>query len=317
MIHDDARSAALASVLSLLRTEGYHFITPTPATHARVIARASKTSARNMQDVFGWNLPFERALISDFLFSMLSEAGALEEVNGVLKSKLRVSSLGDDLFLHSAFPTTQPNAVFFGPDSYRFASFITAELPRLGAINRLADIGSGTGVGSIAALHATPDIAHVVTTDINQAALDLERVNTIEACTWGPLEPGSWDARLTSGLDGVDGSFDCIIANPPYIADRARRAYRDGGGMHGGELSLKWTQLAADRLKQGGAFLLYTGSAIVDGEDLLQAKLLNALKGFDVTYEEIDPDVFGEELEREDYADVDRIAVVGLVAVKR
>ena len=39
--------------------------------------------------------------------------------------------------------------------------------------------------------------------------------------------------------------------------------------------------------------------------------------GFDVSYGEIDPDVFGEELEREDYADVDRIAVVGLVAVKR
>ena len=67
----------------------------------------------------------------------------------------------------------------------------------------------------------------------------------------------------------------------------------------------------------GGAFLLYTGSAIVDGEDRLKGALLETLRGFDVRYREIDPDVFGEELEREDYADVERIAVVGVVAVKR
>jgi hypothetical protein len=34
-------------------------------------------------------------------------------------------------------------------------------------------------------------------------------------------------------------------------------------------------------------------------------------------YEEIDPDVFGEELERPAYAHVDRIAAVGLTVIKR
>ena len=67
----------------------------------------------------------------------------------------------------------------------------------------------------------------------------------------------------------------------------------------------------------GGAFVLYTGSAIVGGEDALKAALLESLAGFDVLYGELDPDVFGEEPEREDYADVERIAVVGVVAVKR
>ncbi|MEQ1492980.1 MAG: hypothetical protein ABL932_20750, partial [Terricaulis sp.] len=74
---------------------------------------------------------------------------------------------------------------------------------------------------------------------------------------------------------------------------------------------------AAARLQSGGAFLLYTGSAIVNGEDKLKAALFKALDDFDVSYRELDPDVFGEELEREDYADVDLIAVVGLVAIKR
>ena len=87
--------------------------------------------------------------------------------------------------------------------------------------------------------------------------------------------------------------------------------------MHGAALSLDWARQAAVRLQRGGAFLLYTGSAIVDGEDRFKAALLETLGDFDVSYRELDPDVFGEELEREDYADVERIAVVGAVAVKR
>jgi hypothetical protein len=35
------------------------------------------------------------------------------------------------------------------------------------------------------------------------------------------------------------------------------------------------------------------------------------------SYEEIDPDVFGEELDRSAYAEADRIAVVGLTAIKQ
>ena len=64
----------------------------------------------------------------------------------------------------------------------------------------------------------------------------------------------------------------------------------------------------------GGRLLLYTGSAIVDGVDsfaaLAQQELLQS--GFVYTYAEIDPDVFGEELESGVYASADRIAAVML-----
>jgi release factor glutamine methyltransferase len=72
-----------------------------------------------------------------------------------------------------------------------------------------------------------------------------------------------------------------------------------------------------ERLPSGGAFLLYTGSAIVNGEDRLKGVLHETLREFDVTHREIDPDVFSEELEREDYAEVERIAAIGCVAIKR
>src|SRR5262249_7318934 len=156
-----------------------------------------------------------------------------------------VSSLGDDLFLHTAFPTTQQDAVFFGPDSYRFARFIAAQLPRLGAISTLVDVGCGTGVGAVAALHAAGGVGRLVLTDINRSALDLAKVNVSEACAWNGWSPGAIDMQLASGLDAVNGAVDCIIANPPYIADDARRAYRDGGAMHGAALSLEWAKQAA------------------------------------------------------------------------
>jgi len=64
--------------------------------------------------------------------------------------------------------------------------------------------------------------------------------------------------------------------------------------------------------------VLYTGTPIVGGIDALFDLIepLLQLHCFQFVYEEIDPDVFGEELEKKAYASVDRIAAVGLVAVK-
>jgi hypothetical protein len=55
---------------------------------------------------------------------------------------------------------------------------------------------------------------------------------------------------------------------------------------------------------------------VVDGEHVLWRKLAPLLEGARLEYVELDPDVFGEELERPAYASVERIAVVGLDAVK-
>ncbi|MCR5872899.1 hypothetical protein LRS10_01015 [Phenylobacterium sp. J426] len=72
-------------------------------------------------------------------------------------------------------------------------------------------------------------------------------------------------------------------------------------------------------LEPGGRLLLYTGSAILDGgRDELREGLaeLAAAEGAELDYRETDPDVFGEDLERDVYADVERIAVVTAVIRK-
>jgi hypothetical protein len=102
------------------------------------------------------------------------------------------------------------------------------------------------------------------------------------------------------------------------MMDDDARAYRHGGDMHGARLSLDWTLEAAERLVPGGRMLLYTGVAIVDGRDHFREALTRELKGLGCVflYEEIDPDVFGEELDEPQYRDVERIAAVGAVITK-
>ncbi|WP_294058995.1 hypothetical protein [Sphingomonas sp.] len=61
--------------------------------------------------------------------------------------------------------------------------------------------------------------------------------------------------------------------------------------------------------------ILYTGSAVVRSEDRLGAALawLAQEQAVSLAYRELDPDVFGEELERPAYAEADRIAVVAAI----
>jgi hypothetical protein len=86
----------------------------------------------------------------------------------------------------------------------------------------------------------------------------------------------------------------------------------------GSGLSLRIAQTAKDRLSPGGTLLLYTGSPIVSGVDRLLEAIEEDFAGGDLrwSYEEIDPDVFGEELETAAYGHVDRIAAVVLTARK-
>ena len=301
--------AALLGLLRELRAAGYHFVTPSPETHRRVIARKENASA-SLRDAFGWSLPFDLAILSPELRISLVDAGVVVPAGALWRSRVRVSSLGDRLILHSAYPTVERESVFFGPDSYRFAAFLRTELPRAGSVRRLVDVGCGAGAGAIVAAAYTPG-ARLTLTDINPTALRFARVNTQDAGIEIELLEGS-------GLKPVRGTIDLCIANPPFMADAGHRAYRDGGGMRGAALSIDWALEAAERIKPGGRILLYSGSAIVAGRDRLGETLAERLPAFGCTlrYEEIDPDIFGEQLDQTGYDEVERIAAVGAVITK-
>jgi methylase of polypeptide subunit release factors len=299
---------ALLSLGKVLQDEGYQFTTVTPLSHRRVLARQRASHA--LQDVFGWSRPFRRRDVPDMVWRYLDEAGALRTAGDQLRSTVRFSTLDGQIFVHSAFPTDEADAVFFGPDTYRFARLVRQTLQTIGHCDgplRLLDVGAGSGAGGLNAASVLPGQMHVVLGDINRQALRYCRINAA-------LNAVSTVECVESDLfEDVTGSFDLIIANPPYLVDARARTYRHGGGQFGEGLSLRIATEGVGRLAPGGRLILYTGTAIVAGVDHLQAALQAMLadRSVRLSYEEIDPDVFGEELEHAPYDRADRIAVVG------
>ncbi|MEO7494929.1 MAG: class I SAM-dependent methyltransferase, partial [Massilia sp.] len=223
---------ALVAVGRALDSAGYRFTTVTPATHQRVLARDPAAMAADLRDILGWSRPFATATLAPRLFALMREAGVLARAETGWRATVRAATLGDGVYFHSAYPTSDEDAVFFGPDTYRFMAAVERALIMLAAPpRRVADIGCGAGPAAIGIARRYPD-AEVFALDINEAALILTRLNAQVA------QVGNVAVQRSDLLDGVDGDFDLIVSNPPYLLDPARRAYRHGGGRHGAGLSV-------------------------------------------------------------------------------
>lgn len=333
---DDGRRldpAALVQLGQALKAAGYHFTTVTPATHARVVARDPGAAANCLRGVFGWSRPYTRsasaaasataaAAVPEYIAGMMARSGiALPAPDGEadsarLRSALRCSTLDGQLYFHSAYPTSDTGSVFFGPDTYRYIRALRSEVAlRDGAgappPGRIADLCCGAGPAAITLAKRYPQ-ADVLAIDINRDALELTQVNAELAGTRNVY------AVISDLLGAIEGGFDLITANPPYLLDAAQRSYRHGGGELGEGLALRIVETALQRLNPGGALMLYTGAAIVDGADVLLRRAAPLLDAAACTwrYEEIDPDVFGEELALPAYAGAERLAAVWLTVIK-
>lgn len=307
-----SKQAALIRLLNTLKNQGYQFITITPASHERVNSRPANQWAKNTRDIFGWNRAFRRNAISDDLFEILESAELISPFWDGWRSRVRVSSMEGHLFVHSAFPTVENDAIFFGPDTYRFVKSIKEYLKcHKAPIARVADIGCGCGAGAIFVGLKIPD-AEILALDINDKAICATAINAKVA---GAENVTHMHSDI---LKGTKGNFDLIIANPPYMIDTAHRTYLDGGGPLGWEVSLTIVDEAVQRLQSQGTLLLYTGVAIVEGKDLFIEEINKRVDKtqFKISYIELDPDVFGEELQRDYYWDVDRIACMLLTITR-
>ena len=177
---------------------------------------------------------------------------------------------------------------------------------------RAVDIGCGGGAAAITIAHKFPH-AEVIGTDVNEKALALSAVNGRLART------GNLALRRSDLFDGLEGDFDLIVSNPPYILDEDERPYRHGGGERGAEISRRIVEEGLERLRPGGSLMLYTGVALSGPDDHFLDSvrpLLERVCG-NWHYEELDPDIFGGQLGEPGYEEVERIAAVWLHAVKR
>ena len=309
----DAKSLALTVLGKTLQLRGYRFVAVTPATHYRVLDRPPL--ATTLESIFGWNRPFEREALDPEIFDLLKDAEVLEIKSGQYKSGVRFATVDDLIFAHSAFPTADQDAVFFGPDTYRFIRLLRATLPNgvpTGSL-RLIDIGSGSGAGGIVAGRVLGRHTELVLGDVNRKALAFSAINAVVN------DVAAAKIVFSDVLAGIEGPADVIVANPPYLVDDDRRLYRHGGGELGISLAVQIAADSLDRLYPGGRLILYSGTPIIGGTDPLFEALQPVLKlnASHFSYGEIDPDVFGEELDRQAYANADQIAAIGLTATKR
>jgi release factor glutamine methyltransferase len=142
---------------------------------------------------------------------------------------------------------------------------------------RVADACTGSGNLAIALAHELPQAA-IVATDISEAALDVARRNAQRHAVADRIR-----FVHTNVLHGVDGPFDLIVGNPPYVRQGDRPALqpevRDHepsvalfGGTIGTELVATIVEHGAARLKPGGYLLFEFGC----GQDVAVEELIAA-----------------------------------------
>ena len=115
--------------------------------------------------------------------------------------------LGQREFYGRPFQLT-PDVLDPRPDT---ETLIDAALPLLASGARLRDLGTGSGAIAVTLLAERGDVTGVAT-DLSPQALEVARRNAAALGVLSRLDlvAGSW-------FDAVDGRFDLVVSNPPYI----------------------------------------------------------------------------------------------------
>jgi len=140
----------------------------------------------------------------------------------------------------------------------------------------VADICTGCGCVAVAIAHERP-AATVVATDISREALEVARRNAIRHGVGDRITFCYGDL-----LQGIEHRVDAIVANPPYVVDRAGPALQPEvrdyepavalfGGTEGFDLVTRLVAEAPSRLRPGGYLVFEFGL----GQDVEVEQLLD------------------------------------------
>ena len=148
------------------------------------------------------------------------------------------------------------------PETEEFVEFLGPEIRGQKSEVRIIDVGTGSGVIALSLAAKFPD-AEIIATDISDDALLLARENAVRLGT----------ARVqflkSDLLENVDGKFDLMVANLPYISrhDRdqlAPEVLRDPevalfAGEKGDEIIRRLIETAPSHLSRKGLLALEIG----------------------------------------------------------
>lgn len=123
---------------------------------------------------------------------------------------------------------------------------------------RVLEVGCGSG---FIALHCAKAGAEVAAVDIDPEAVDCARLNGLR----NNLKMDIFQSDL---LSSVQGDFDTILFNPPYLPSDEIGDPKWSGGESGIETTVEFLRQARGHLREGGQILTVCSS--LSNPDLLQ-----------------------------------------------
>jgi methylase of polypeptide subunit release factors len=331
---------AVVELGQALMAAGYDWVCPSPETQALVNGRFINRKAHDLAGLFGWNRPGEPDVLAqvlpDALVQSLVEAGVLQVSldRETVRSRVRFSSFAGTLVAHSGWPTHDPDAVAFGPDTYRFGAYLERELGAPVApgwahlthterARTVVDLGCQSGAAGVLAARLLDPLSRseapavrVIFTDSNARALRFASANAQLAGL------RDFACLQTETLADAPGAPDLVLASPPSLLWPRQHTSTAGhepiDPAWGTDVAVRTVESALQRLAPGGRLLMCTGAPVVHGVDQLWHRLKELLARAAMErhavyrYQMLEADVSGTLLGLPAYAEVERIAAVGL-----
>jgi release factor glutamine methyltransferase len=154
---------------------------------------------------------------------------------------------------------------------------------------RIVDVGTGSGCIALALAKELPS-AEIHATEISPAALEVAEANAARLQMSHRIQ-----FHDTNLLAGVDGEFDCVVSNPPYVGESEQdqvqlevRKFEPRNAVFAGPTGVEVIALlipeALRKLKSGGWLVIEISGTIVEGvrrllEGWKNVRITNDLQG--------------------------------------
>jgi release factor glutamine methyltransferase len=150
------------------------------------------------------------------------------------------------------------------PETELIVEAVIERFAKSAAPLRIADVGTGSGCLAVALAHELPR-ARIVATDTSHEAIAIARRNAAQHGVSDRI-----DLRRTDLLDEIEGPFDLIVSNPPYVPEIDRptlppevRDHEPAAALFAGPDGLtiieRLLKQAHDRLREGGTLAMEFG----------------------------------------------------------
>ena len=144
---------------------------------------------------------------------------------------------------------------------------------------RVVDVGTGSGAIALALAREVSN-AEIHATDISPAALEIAKANAARLELRDRIR-----FHETDLLDGLDGEFDIVISNPPYVGESEEdevqlevRKFEPRNAVFAGPLG---TEVIDRLIPQAWAVLRSGGWLAIEISGTISDQVKNLLKGWD------------------------------------